>query len=120
VWNPLASGPKPETPKTPREELLDLLADGVPSDLACAATGLEWDTVKGDPDAVKAKARGDIATFKQVRDGANAGAIRASARAETGSWLEKEPVRRMGKSEAYAQAMHALVALVGGRPAESR
>lgn len=69
--------------------LLEHLSKGVPSDLACRATGVDWNTVKDSPEVVKAEATGEIHLFEQARDSGVTGTIRAAMRRETNTWTPK-------------------------------
>lgn len=69
--------------------LLSHLSKGVPPELACRATGVEWDAVKNNPEVVKAEAVGEILLFEQARDSGVTGTIRAAMRRETNTWTPK-------------------------------
>jgi hypothetical protein len=88
------SYPQKEEPKTPRELLLRRLSEGVPRELATRATGIDWATIKDDPDVDKALAEGEILLFERARDSGVTGVVRAAMRREANSWLPKaEPVQ---------------------------
>jgi hypothetical protein len=53
--------------RTPRDVLLDRLANGVPPELAARAAGIEWETIKDDDDVVMALAEGEILLFERAR-----------------------------------------------------
>lgn len=74
---------------TPRGVMLDRLKEGVPAELASRAAGIEWETVKEDPEIVKALAEGEIFLFERARDSGVTGVVRAALRNETRSWVPK-------------------------------
>jgi hypothetical protein len=73
----------------PREVMLDRLREGVPSELAARAAGIEWSAVKDDPEIDKALAEGEILLFERARDSGVTGVVRAALRNETKSWVPK-------------------------------
>lgn len=75
--------------KTPRELLLHRLSEGVPPELACRAAGVEWASIKDDPDVDMALAEGEILLFERARDSGVTGVVRAAMRYETKSWHPK-------------------------------
>lgn len=76
-------------PTTLRDVLLERLSNGVPPELAARAAGIEWDTLKDDPDVVKALAEGEILLFERARDSGVTGVVRAAMRRETNTWTPK-------------------------------
>lgn len=84
-WS-LAQKPKPITP---REILIERLREGVPRELATRAAGIEWDSIKDDPEIDKALAEGEIMLFERARDSGVTGVVRAALRNETKSWVPK-------------------------------
>jgi hypothetical protein len=74
---------------TPREIMLERLREGVPQELACRAAGIEWNSVKDDPEIDKALAEGEILLFERARDSGVTGVVRAALRNETKSWVPK-------------------------------
>lgn len=74
---------------TPMEKLVQRLSEGVPPELATRAAGIEWDTIKDNPEVVKALAEGEILLFERARDGGVSGTVRAALRYETKSWTPK-------------------------------
>jgi hypothetical protein len=80
--------PKPKA-ITPHEIMLDRLREGVPPELASRAAGIEWATVKDDPEIDKALAEGEILLFERARDSGVTGVVRAALRNETKSWVPK-------------------------------
>lgn len=81
------------TPKlkatAPREIMIERLREGVPPELACRAAGIEWTTVKDEPEIDKALAEGEILLFERARDSGVTGVVRAALRNETKSWVPK-------------------------------
>ena len=73
----------------PREVMIDRLREGVPPELASRAAGIEWHTVKDDPEIDKALAEGEILLFERARDSGVTGVVRAALRNETKSWIPK-------------------------------
>lgn len=71
------------------EKLVQRLSEGVPPELATRAAGIEWDTIKDNPEVVKALAEGEILLFERARDGGVSGTVRAALRYETKSWTPK-------------------------------
>ena len=69
--------------------MLEWLRNGVPPELASRATGIEWETVKADPEIDKALAEGEILLFERARDSGVTGVVRAALRNETKSWVPK-------------------------------
>ena len=69
--------------------MLDRLREGVPSELAARAAGIDWETVKEDPEINKALAEGEIMLFERARDSGVTGVVRAALRNETKSWVPK-------------------------------
>lgn len=78
-----------QQPPTPHELLLKRLVEGVPPELATKAAGIEWDTIKDDPEVIKAVAEGEILLFERARDSGVTGVVRAALRYETKSWTPK-------------------------------
>jgi hypothetical protein len=76
-------------PTTPREIMLERLSEGVPPELACRAAGIDWASVKDDPEIDKALAEGEILLFERARDSGVTGVVRAALRNETKSWAPK-------------------------------
>lgn len=76
-------------PTTPHEILLERLREGVPPELATRAAGIEWDTIKNNPETVKAMAEGEILLFERARDSGVTGVVRAAQRYETKTWVPK-------------------------------
>ena len=76
-------------PTTPREIMLERLSEGVPPELACRAAGIDWASVKDDPEIDKALAEGEILLFERARDSGVTGVVRAALRNETKSWVPK-------------------------------
>lgn len=74
---------------TPRETMLERLREGVPCELAARAAGIDWNTVKDDPETDKALAEGEILLFERARDSGVTGVVRAALRNETKSWVPK-------------------------------
>jgi hypothetical protein len=74
---------------TPRGIMIDRLREGVPPELASRAAGIEWSTVKDDPEIDKALAEGEILLFERARDSGVTGVVRAALRNETKSWVPK-------------------------------
>lgn len=74
---------------TPRDVLITRLCEGVPPDLAARAAGIEWDSIKDEPDVVKALAEGEIMLFERARDSGVTGVVRAAMRRETNTWTPK-------------------------------
>lgn len=73
----------------PREIMIERLREGVPPELACRAAGIDWGTVKDDPEIDKALAEGEILLFERARDSGVTGIVRAALRNETKSWVPK-------------------------------
>jgi hypothetical protein len=73
----------------PREIMIARLREGVPPELAARAAGIEWGTVKYDPEIDKALAEGEILLFERARDSGVTGIVRAALRNETKSWVPK-------------------------------
>lgn len=69
--------------------MLRRLCEGVPPELASQAAGILWDTVKDDPEVIKALAEGEIMLFERARDGGVTGSVRAAMRRETRTWTPK-------------------------------
>jgi hypothetical protein len=69
--------------------MLERLAEGVPPDLVTRAAGVEWDTIKDDPEVMKAVAEGEILLFTRARDSGVTGVVRAAMRYETRTWASK-------------------------------
>lgn len=82
-------GYPPPKPETPREKFLRRLSEGVPQELACRAYGIEWDSVKDEPETVQALAEGEILLFERARDSGVTGIVRAAMRHETKTWTPK-------------------------------
>lgn len=76
-------------PTTPREFLLEKLSEGVPRELACRAYGIDWDSIKNDPEVDRALAEGEMLLFERARDSGVTGVVRAALRNETKSWVPK-------------------------------
>lgn len=74
---------------TPHEIMLERLREGVPPELAARAAGIEWETVKEDPEIDRALAEGEILLFERARDSGVTGVVRAALRNETKSWVPK-------------------------------
>lgn len=85
-WMIFAQKPKATTPY---EILLERLREGVPRELATRAAGIEWDSIKDDPEIDKALAEGEILLFERARDSGVTGVVRAALRNETKSWVPK-------------------------------
>lgn len=73
----------------PREIMIERLREGVPPELAARAAGIEWASVKDDPEIDKALAEGEILLFERARDSGVTGVVRAALRNETKSWVPK-------------------------------
>jgi hypothetical protein len=86
---PWGFGAQPKQPQTPRELMLTRLSEGVPPDLAVRAAGADWETIKEDPEVVKALAEGEILLFERARDSGVTGVVRAAMRYETKTWTPK-------------------------------
>lgn len=69
--------------------MLERLREGVPCELVARAAGIEWATVKDDPEIDKALAEGEIMLFERARDSGVTGVVRAALRNETKSWVPK-------------------------------
>lgn len=69
--------------------MLERLREGVPPELATRAAGINWDSIKDDPDVDKALAEGEIVLFERARDSGVTGVVRAAQRYETKSWTPK-------------------------------
>lgn len=69
--------------------MLQRLSEGVPPELVTRAAGIAWDSVKDDPEVVKAVAEGEILLFERTRDGGVSGSVRAAMRYETNTWTPK-------------------------------
>lgn len=69
--------------------MLQRLSEGVPPELATRAAGIEWDSVKDNPEIIKAIAEGEILLFERARDGGVTGSVRAAMRYEAKSWSAK-------------------------------
>jgi len=74
---------------TPHEVMIERLREGVPPELACRAAGIEWATVKDEPEIDRALAEGEILLFERARDSGVTGVVRAALRNETKSWVPK-------------------------------
>lgn len=74
---------------TPRDVMLERLGQGVPPELAARAAGIDWSTIKADPEIDKALAEGEIFLFERARDMGVTGAVRAAQRHETRTWTPK-------------------------------
>jgi hypothetical protein len=74
---------------TSREIMIERLREGVPAELASRAAGIDWATVKDDPEIDKALAEGEILLFERARDSGVTGVVRAALRNETKSWIPK-------------------------------
>lgn len=85
---PWGFAPK-QAPQTPRDLMLERLRFGVPVELVTRAAGVDWETIKDDPEIIKAVAEGEILLFERARDGGVTGSIRAALRNETKSWVPK-------------------------------
>ncbi len=85
-WNPFTQKPKATEP---RAVMLERLREGVPHELVTRAAGIEWDSVKNDPEIIKALAEGEILLFERARDSGVTGVVRAALRQETKSWVPK-------------------------------
>lgn len=69
--------------------MLERLTMGIPPELAVRAAGVDWETVKEDPEVIKAVAEGEILLFERARDGGVSGSVRAAMRYETKTWTPK-------------------------------
>jgi hypothetical protein len=69
--------------------MLERLANGVPPELAVRAAGVDWETIKDDPEVDKALAEGEILLFERARDSGVTGVVRAAMRRETKTWTPK-------------------------------
>ena len=69
--------------------MLERLREGVPADIASRAAGIDWNSVKDDPEIDKALAEGEILLFERARDSGVTGVVRAALRNETKSWVPK-------------------------------
>lgn len=69
--------------------MLERLSMGVPPELATRAAGIEWDSIKDDPEVGKALAEGEILLFERARDSGVTGVVRAAMRYESRSWNAK-------------------------------
>lgn len=69
--------------------MLRRLSEGVPPELATRAAGIDWETIKDDPEVIKAVAEGEIVLFERARDGGVSGSVRAAMRYETRTWTPK-------------------------------
>lgn len=69
--------------------MIQRLSEGVPPELATKAAGIEWDSIKDDPEVIKATAEGEILLFERARDGGVTGSVRAAMRYETRTWTPK-------------------------------
>ena len=69
--------------------MIERLREGVPPELASRAAGIEWASVKDDPEIDKALAEGEILLFERARDSGVTGVVRAALRNETKSWIPK-------------------------------
>lgn len=81
--------PPQNKPLTTRELMLERLSMGIPPELAVRAAGLTMDALKGDPEADKALAEGEIMLFERARDSGVTGVVRAAMRRETQTWTPK-------------------------------
>lgn len=87
---PFTFGTPPiKPPQTPRGLLLERLSFGVPPELAARAYGVTWESLKDDPEVVKATAEGEILLFERARDSGVTGVVRAAMRRETNTWTAK-------------------------------
>lgn len=84
--------PKQAAP-TPKELLLKRLAEGVPPEIATRAAGINWATIKDEPEVDKALAEGEILLFERARDSGVTGVVRAAMRYESRSWSPKTEVQ---------------------------
>jgi hypothetical protein len=73
--------------------MLRRIGEGVPLELATRAAGVTMDSLKGDPEADKALAEGEILLFERARDSGVTGVVRAAMRREANSWLPKAEVQ---------------------------
>ncbi len=78
---------------TPREIMIERLREGVPPELASRAAGIEWASVKDDPEIDKALAEGEILLFERARDSGVTGVVRAAMRNESKTWNSKTEVQ---------------------------
>lgn len=69
--------------------MLRRLSEGVPPELATRAAGIDWETIKDQPEVIKAVAEGEIVLFERARDGGVSGSVRAAMRYETRTWTPK-------------------------------
>lgn len=76
---------------TPRETMLQRLAEGVPLELCLRAARIGT-PVHDDPDIDVATAEGEISLFERARDSGVTGAVRAAQRNETKTWVPKADV----------------------------
>jgi hypothetical protein len=81
-----------KAPNTPHEVLLKRLSEGVPCELAARAAGIVWETIKDQPEVIKALAEGEILLFERARDSGVTGTIRAAMRQEAKTWQAKAEV----------------------------
>lgn len=72
--------------------------EGVPPELAARAAGIVWDTVKDNPEVVKALAEGEIMLFERARDGGVSGSVRAAMRREANTWQPKPEFNGSGQT----------------------
>lgn len=92
--------PPPPKPKTPWEQLIERLSNGVPPDIACRAGGFDWEAIKKQPEVDKALAEGEVLLFERARDSGVTGVVRAAMRHETKTWTPKaEPMQPGGSLE---------------------
>ncbi len=69
--------------------MIERLREGVPPELASRAAGIEWSSVKDEPEIDKALAEGEVLLFERARDSGVTGVVRAALRNETKSWVPK-------------------------------
>ena len=79
-------------PKTLREAMLQRLRDGVPPELVTRAAGVDWNSIKDDPEIDQALAEGEILLFERARDSSVTGVVRAAMRYEAKTWQPKAEV----------------------------
>lgn len=72
--------------------MLQRLREGVPPELAARAAGVVVESLKGDLEADRALAEGEILLFERARDSGVTGTVRAAMRRESQSWMPKAEV----------------------------
>ena len=96
IFNPWAQPPQL---KTPREQVLSWLGEGVPPEDACEAMALDWEQEKNALDMQRAAARGRVELFIRAKDSGVTGVIRAAMRVESKSWGPKAEAAQGGTLE---------------------